>query len=101
MSTIRPLLCVDGISKHFADRTTHLQALQAISFQVAAGEFVCLLGPSGSGKSTLLRMIGGLLAADTGQVFLQEKPVHEPQASIGFVFQTTNLMPWDGVWIFL
>ncbi|MDQ3248586.1 MAG: ABC transporter ATP-binding protein [Chloroflexota bacterium] len=96
MSTI-PFLRVDKVSKHFADRTAYLQALQAISFQVAAGEFVCLLGPSGSGKSTLLRIVGGLLAADTGQVCLQAQRVNTPQASIGFVFQTTNLMPWRTV----
>jgi NitT/TauT family transport system ATP-binding protein len=61
---------------------------------VTAGEFVCLLGPSGSGKSTLLRIVGGLLAADSGHVTFQGRPLSEPQREIGFVFQSTNLMPW-------
>ncbi len=92
-----PLLTVSQISKRFETGKRAVNALQAISFAVARGEFVCLLGPSGSGKSTFLRIIGGLLAADEGQVRLQGEPLHEPHAAIGFVFQSTNLMPWRTV----
>ncbi len=92
-----PLLTVTQISKHFQTNTHPLYALQNISFQVAAGEFVCLLGPSGSGKSTLLRITGGLLAADGGEVRFQGNLLREPQAKIGFIFQSTNLMPWRTV----
>ncbi|HSV85570.1 MAG TPA: ATP-binding cassette domain-containing protein, partial [Levilinea sp.] len=42
--------------------------LKGVSFQVAAGETICLLGLSGSGKSTLLRIIAGLEQAESGQV---------------------------------
>jgi len=92
-----PLLTISQISKHFQTGIRPVYALQNVSFQVAAGEFVCLLGPSGSGKSTLLRIIGGLLAADEGEVRFQGHLLHEPQAAIGFVFQSTNLMPWRTV----
>ena len=62
-----------------------------------AGEFVCLLGPSGSGKSTLLRIIGGLVAPDSGGVWFDGALLRSPHREIGFVFQKTNLMPWRTV----
>jgi NitT/TauT family transport system ATP-binding protein len=89
-----PLLTVDRVSKSFVTRMRTVSALQSVSFQLLSGEFVCLLGPSGSGKSTLLRIIGGLVAADSGAVTFQGQPLHEPQSDIGFVFQSNNLMPW-------
>lgn len=92
-----PLLTVDRVSKAFVARLRTVSALQSVSFQLLSGEFVCLLGPSGSGKSTLLRIIGGLVAADSGEVTFQGQPLHEPQADIGFVFQSNNLMPWRTV----
>jgi NitT/TauT family transport system ATP-binding protein len=91
------LLTVDQISKAFQVGARHVDVLQMISFDLWPGEFVCLLGPSGSGKSTLLRIVDGLLAADSGVVRFQDKPLHEPQREIGFVFQSTNLMPWRTV----
>ena len=70
--------------------------LRGISFTVAAGETVCLLGPSGSGKSTLLRMIAGLEILEQGQVCwdgedLASVPVH--RRGFGLVFQDYALFP--------
>ena len=98
-----PLLVVERVTKSYAANggdsrdAARVRAVQKISFSVAAGEFVCLLGPSGSGKSTLLRIIAGLIAPDAGQVIFQGRPLSEPQEEIGFVFQSTNLMPWRTV----
>ena len=89
-----PLLMVEQVSKTFPGKVRAVPALQSVTFQVTAGEFVCLLGPSGSGKSTLLRIVGGLLTADNGHVTFQGRPLSEPQREIGFVFQGANLMPW-------
>ena len=94
---VNPLLKVDRVSKAFSEGPTPVRALNSISFAVTGGEFVCLLGPSGSGKSTLLRIVGGLILPDDGEVWLEGRRVVEPQADIGFVFQTTNLMPWRTV----
>ncbi len=55
------------------------------------------MGPSGSGKSTLLRIIGGLTVPDSGKIWFQGQSLAEPHPQIGFVFQTTNLMPWRTV----
>jgi ABC-type Fe3+/spermidine/putrescine transport system ATPase subunit len=70
--------------------------LRGISFTVAAGETVCLLGASGSGKSTLLRIIAGLEAAEQGDVCwegenLASVPAH--RRGFGLVFQDYALFP--------
>jgi len=70
--------------------------LRGVSFDVAEGETICLLGPSGSGKSTLLRIITGLEAAESGQVLwdgadLADVPVH--QRHFGLMFQDYALFP--------
>jgi len=97
MNDAAPLFVAEGISKRFADGPRPIQALQPISFQLADGEFVCLVGPSGSGKSTLLRIMGGLIPADAGAMHIAGAPHSAPTTQIGFVFQKTNLMPWRTV----
>ncbi len=69
-------------------------ALDALTFDVAAGEFVSLLGPSGCGKSTALRIIAGLSEASAGAV---ERDDGVAQGPTGFVFQDPTLMPWASV----
>ena len=92
-----PLLQVDGISKTFLNGPEPIATLRQLTFSIEQGEFVCLLGPSGSGKSTLLRIIGGLLRADTGAIRYCDNDLTAPHPEIGFVFQSTNLMPWRTV----
>lgn len=89
-----PLLAVDRVSKQFMGENGELSVLQPLNFQIARGEFICLLGPSGSGKSTLLRILGGLLAPDAGEVRFTGERLEGPRDEIGFVFQAHNLMPW-------
>jgi ABC-type Fe3+/spermidine/putrescine transport system ATPase subunit len=59
-----PLLQVSHLSKTFDGKST----LNDVSFEVEAGDIVCLLGPSGCGKTTLLRIIAGLETADSGMI---------------------------------
>jgi NitT/TauT family transport system ATP-binding protein len=56
-----------------------------------------VLGPSGSGKSTLLRVLAGLLAPTSGEIFFGGEKLNEPRGGVGFVFQKANLMPWRSV----
>jgi NitT/TauT family transport system ATP-binding protein len=80
------------VSKTFGTGT---HALDAVSFNVAHGEFVAVLGPSGCGKSTLLRIIGGLIAPDPGgAVSVGGQVVRQPKPEVGVVFQSHNLLPW-------
>lgn len=68
--------------------------LDDINLQIAAGEFVALLGPSGSGKSTLLRILAGLLSPSEGQVLFRGVPQHSPNPHLAMVFQSFALFPW-------
>lgn len=68
--------------------------LAQVDFEVSQGELTCILGESGVGKSSLLRVLAGLDQPLAGQVWLAEQEVSTPQANIGFVFQSANLLPW-------
>lgn len=72
------------------------QVLDRVSLVVPSGSVVALLGPSGSGKSTLLRVIAGIVAPDTGQVFVNGVDVTTTathRRGIGMVFQDNQLFP--------
>jgi NitT/TauT family transport system ATP-binding protein len=71
-----------------------LVALDGLDLEVAPNEIVTIIGPNGSGKSTLLRIVGGLLAADSGTVEVEGRPVSGPDPAVGFVFQEPRLLPW-------
>src|SRR5579875_2847544 len=79
--------------KHAKDAPSHL-VLDCVQVKIHAGEFVALLGPSGSGKSTLLRILAGLLAPSSGQVFFKGTPQYGPNPYIAIVFQSFALFPW-------
>ena len=76
------------------------QVIKGISFDVAKGEVICIIGPSGSGKSTLLRCINGLIEIDAGSIKVKDMEVHAPHLDklalrklVGMVFQQYNLFP--------
>jgi len=75
-------------------------AIDSVSLDVEAGEFVCLLGPSGCGKSTLLFVVAGLLTPTRGKVRLDHTPLPEVAdlyERISVVFQEYALFPWLSV----
>ena len=93
-------LRVESVKKVFP--ATHTDgmttaALDAVSFSVAAGEFISLIGPSGCGKSTLLRLIAGLEEPTSGELSVGTEPITGPNAERGLVFQDPNLFPWLSV----
>jgi NitT/TauT family transport system ATP-binding protein len=92
-----PVLAADRLSHTFPNANGGLQALDGVSLQVDAQEFVCIVGPSGCGKTTLLRLLGGLQTPTEGRVFFEGQPLTGPRRRIGFVFQKANLMPWRTV----
>jgi NitT/TauT family transport system ATP-binding protein len=72
-------------------------ALEDVSLQVHASEFLALLGPSGCGKSTLLYLIGGFLPTERGRILLDGAPIAGPSPDRGIVFQHFALFPWKTV----
>jgi NitT/TauT family transport system ATP-binding protein len=89
------MVVVDDVSVVFASQGRSVVALDGISLQVAAGEFVCLVGPSGSGKSTLLRVVAGLLRQTSGEVRIAASRPGTPLTAM--VFQEHALLPWRTV----
>jgi putative ABC transport system ATP-binding protein len=87
-----------SVSKHFGERTV----LNAVSLEVAAGEYVAIIGDSGIGKSTLLNVIAGLEPVDSGKILFDQHDVtgmhddelaHLRRDSFGFVFQAFHVLP--------
>jgi putative ABC transport system ATP-binding protein len=100
-----PLVSLRGISKHFGEGETRVDALRAVSIDVFPGEVVALLGPSGSGKTTLLNVIGCILEPASGRMALTGEAVYDRRwlkddlrrlrlDKIGFIFQFHNLLPF-------
>jgi NitT/TauT family transport system ATP-binding protein len=69
-------------------------ALEDITLDVRAGEFLALVGPSGCGKSTLLDLLGGLAVPTSGRILLDGRPIVGPARDRGIVFQQYALFPW-------
>ena len=97
MAVETPRVRVEGIGKRFEGTNGPVQALEGVTFDVADGEFVCIVGPSGCGKTTLFRIIAGLEPATTGQVVLDGARVTSPSTDLGLVFQEYHLFPWRTV----
>jgi NitT/TauT family transport system ATP-binding protein len=74
-----------------------LSVLEGVSFDVAEGEFVCLVGPSGCGKSTLLNVAGGFATPSRGEVLVDGAPVRGPDRRRIFIFQEGAAFPWRTV----
>ena len=91
-----PMLSVQGLKKVYQVRDGEVEAVRDLTFDVAEGELVCLVGPSGAGKTTLLKCIAGLLAPTDGVVQLAGKTVTEPPKAMAVVFQEygRSLFPW-------
>ena len=88
------MLRLADVSKAYRRQRMSVQALQGISFDVAAAQFVTIVGPSGCGKSTLLNLVAGLEAPNSGTISFFDQPVRLGDRRIGYVTQQDNLFPW-------
>ena len=94
----QPLLKVRDISYTYHTKAGETPALSHISFSVSPGEFIAIVGPSGCGKSTFLDMLCSLLKPADGQILLNEKPLEESAASIGYMLQKDHLFEWRTIY---
>ena len=97
-----PVFHARGLGKTYHAGDVDVIALRDVDLDIAAGEFVVLLGPSGSGKSTLLNILGGLEVATTGSLRYLDHDLTSAndealtsyrREHVGFVFQFYNLIP--------
>ena len=97
-----PIIQAEGIDKIYRSASDTVHALRNVSVEVESGEIVAVMGPSGCGKTTLLNCLSGLDSIDAGDVRingqslqdLTDDQLSEYRArSMGFVFQTFNLLP--------
>ncbi|MCM2357533.1 MAG: ABC transporter ATP-binding protein [Geobacteraceae bacterium] len=97
-----PIVEIRNLSKSYRRGNLVIPVLNGITFDIAEGEFLALMGPSGSGKSTLLNLIAGIDKADSGAIrvggvdisLLSETELSAWRAAnVGFIFQFYNLMP--------
>jgi putative ABC transport system ATP-binding protein len=96
-------IAAENLSKMFGSGDAAVQAVSGISFEIAPGEFVGVMGESGAGKSTLLGMLGAMNAPSSGRLTVDGIDVYglspEQRADfrreyLGFVFQSFHLVPY-------
>jgi putative ABC transport system ATP-binding protein len=101
-ATGQPLISIDQLARHYVVGGETVRALDGISFEIQAGEWVAIVGQSGSGKSTLMNLLGCLDTATSGTYRLNGADVETlsddqladlRNKEIGFVFQTFQLLP--------
>ena len=91
-----PALSLTNISVTFTGKSGGVgyTAVKDTTLNIAAGEFVSVVGPTGCGKSTLLNIAAGLLKASSGEVSVFGEPLIGLNAKAGYMFQSESLMPW-------
>lgn len=96
------LLRIEHLSKTYGTGENTVRALDDVSFSVAQGEFLAIIGPSGSGKSTLLHILGGVDRPTSGKVYMNGEEVYSRsdtalaifrRREVGLIYQFYNLIP--------
>ena len=102
METSSPIVEIKNLFKSYRRGSQVVPVLEDITFDIAEGEFLALMGPSGSGKSTLLNLIAGIDEPDSGIIkvggiditgLTEVELAHWRALNVGFIFQFYNLIP--------
>ncbi|CVH21605.1 Bicarbonate transport ATP-binding protein CmpC [Serratia marcescens] len=94
MKKEKSIISVQSVTQRFPSAKTTFLALDNVSFDIAEGETVSLIGHSGCGKSTLLNLIAGLSRPTEGVLLCDNKEITGPGPERGVVFQNHSLLPW-------
>lgn len=76
------------------DAAQSVHALDETNLRIGQGDFIALVGPSGCGKSTILKLVGGLIPATQGYVYVAGREVGAEPVRIGMAFQNPTMLPW-------
>ncbi|WP_102337381.1 ABC transporter ATP-binding protein [Collinsella provencensis] len=96
------ILSVEHLTRVYGTGSTAVKALDDVSFEVEAGEFIAIIGSSGSGKSTLMHLMGGVDRPTSGTVKLQGQDIFARsdeqlavfrRREVGLIYQFYNLIP--------
>jgi len=96
------MIVLNNVGRTYTHGARQIMALRNVTLRINAGEFLSVMGPSGSGKSTLLNLIGGLDQPTSGEIFIDDRPLHGisddeltliRRRRVGFIFQFFNLLP--------
>lgn len=90
MSAAKPKVEVKNLTKKFGD----LLVLDDLNFDVAQGEFLCIVGPTGCGKTTFLNSLTRLYEPTKGDIFVDGIPVDPKKQNISYIFQEYSAFPW-------
>ena len=95
------ILKIDNIEKYYGNKSNMTKAIDGISFDVEAGEFVAIMGASGSGKTTLLNCISTIDRVSSGHIYVGRDDITKLRGNqlnrfrreeLGFIFQDFNLL---------
>ncbi len=98
---MEPILKIQNIEKYYGSRSSLTKALDGISMDVNAGEYVAIMGASGSGKTTLLNVISTIDRVTSGHIYVADKDITKLKGNelnrfrreeLGFIFQDFNLL---------
>lgn len=101
VNRMKSIIEITNVNKKYQVGEETLHVLKDINLTVNQGDYVAILGPSGSGKSTLMNIIGCMDVADTGEYYLNSRPIHTLKEKvltkirnqdIGFIFQKYHLI---------
>jgi putative ABC transport system ATP-binding protein len=97
------ILKTQSVTKIYESNNLSVKAVDSVSIDIQAGDFIGLVGPSGSGKTTMLAMLAGLLYPSTGRLMIDGQDIVQMndiertnfrRQNIGFTFQANNLVPY-------
>jgi NitT/TauT family transport system ATP-binding protein len=95
---VEPAISLRGATKRFPSKDgTPFTAIRDVTLDVAAGEFVAVVGPTGCGKSTTLSLVSGLEPASEGTVQVAGSTVAGIPDGVGYMFQGDAVLPWKNV----